>query len=106
MRVSTNQRNLPLGVSPSIDPKVSRFTPKKDDILVVVTDGLLEQESESGDVYSLDRVVEILRKHENQAVEILNDRIIDDFETFRGSHHLNDDVTYAIMKFRKQEVVL
>ena len=39
-------------------------------------------------------------------VEEINDRLIDDFETFRGSHHLNDDVTYGIMKFAEQEVVL
>lgn len=106
LRVSTTQRNLPLGVSENTEPKISRFAPEENDIILVVTDGLLEQQSKNQDVYSLDRVINLLRDHKEKAVEVLNDRIIDDFETFRGGHHLQDDVTYALLKFREQEVVL
>jgi len=105
-RVSSNQRNLPLGVSEGTEPKISRFVPQEHDILLVVTDGLLEQESENLEVYSLERVIELMRNHHEKAVEVINDRIIDDFETFRGAHHLNDDVTYVLVKFRKQEIIL
>lgn len=106
LRVATNQNNLPLGVMLDIDPKVSRFVPQQGDILLIVTDGLLEQENAEGGVYSIERVADILEKRAGNPVETINEMMIDDFETFRGNHHLNDDVTYAIMKFVAQEVTL
>lgn len=105
-RVSTNNQNLPIGVQPEVTPALSRFKPQENDILMIVTDGLLEQESGRGEVFSLESVVEILIAHHQKPVEAINDRIISEFEDFRGNHHLNDDVTYIMVKFREQDVVL
>lgn len=106
LHVATNQNNLPLGVMLDIEPKVSRFVPQEGDILLIVTDGLLEQENSEGGVYSIDRVAAILEKRAKSPVEVVSEMMIDDFETFRGNHHLNDDVTYAIMRFVAQDVTL
>jgi phosphoserine phosphatase RsbU/P len=72
----------------------------------MITDGLLEQQNLGGETYSIDRVSNILQSLADKSVEEINDRLFDDFETFRDSHHLNDDVTYGIIKFAEQEVVL
>ena len=106
LRVSTNQNNLPLGVVADVETRMSRFVPQTGDVLLVVTDGLLEQQNAEGEVYSLDRVTQILQRREGQPVEMTNDALVEDFEEFRGNHHLNDDVTYAIMRFVEQEVTL
>lgn len=106
LRVATNQNNLPVGVVLDIDPKISRFKPQDNDILMIVTDGLLEQENREGEVYSIDRVAAIMERRAESPVEVINEMLIDDFESFRGSHHLNDDVTYGIMKFVEQDVTL
>lgn len=106
LRVATNQQNLPLGVMPETQARLSRFAPQENDVLLFVTDGLLEQVDVQGNIYSIDRVANLLRKLADEPVESISDRIIDDFDTFRGSHHLTDDVTYAIMKFGNQEVTL
>ena len=106
MRVATNQQNLPLGVVAETQPRVSRFRPQEDDVLLFVTDGLLEQKNSSGDEYSIERVSALLKKQAERPVEVINDAIIADFESFRGNHHLTDDVTYGIMKFGNQEVTL
>jgi len=106
LRVATNQSNLPIGVTPDADLKVSRFVPESNDILVLLTDGLVEQQNRDGDTYSIDRAAEVIVSHASRGVEEINDRLIDDFERFRGSHHLTDDVTYSIMKFVPQEITL
>jgi phosphoserine phosphatase RsbU/P len=106
LRVATNQKNMPIGVTPDADPKVSRFVPRTNDVLLMITDGLVEQENVDGETYSIERVSELLRGLADKPVEEINDRLSDDFETFRGNHHLNDDVTYGIIKFAEQEVVL
>jgi sigma-B regulation protein RsbU (phosphoserine phosphatase) len=106
LRVSTNQSNLPLGVVAETQPRASRFTPRENDVLLFVTDGLLEQKNVAGEEYSIERVGRLLQRHASRPVEVLSDRIIDDFESFRGNHHLTDDVTYGIMKFGNQEVTL
>ncbi len=106
LRVATHQQNLPLGVVADAQPRVSRFSPHIGDVLLVVTDGLLEQKNIRGNEYSIDRVSRVLEKESESPVEVINDRIIADFESFRGTHHLTDDVTYGIMKFGNQEVTL
>ncbi|MBN2510844.1 MAG: SpoIIE family protein phosphatase [Spirochaetales bacterium] len=106
MRLSTAARNLPLGIIPALDPVFSRFTPREDDILLVITDGLIEQENGNGQVYSMNRVRDILERHRESAVETIRDQLIKDFHRFRGAHHLTDDITFAVMKFNDQKVVL
>jgi hypothetical protein len=39
-------------------------------------------------------------------VESTGEAVLADFNAFRGQHHLNDDVTFALMKFAPQEVTL
>lgn len=106
LKVTTGQNNLPIGVVPDISPRVSRFVPETGDILMVITDGLIEQENMAGETYEIKRVSAILEKTSDLPVESINDALIEDFERFRGNHHLNDDVTYGIVKFTPQEVVL
>lgn len=105
-RLNTHNSNMPIGVVADVDPVLNRFVPRENDILLVVTDGLLEQESESQEIFSLERVSSILSTHHEKPVESINDRIISEFEEFRGNHHLNDDVTYIMVKFREQDVRL
>lgn len=98
--------NLPLGVVPDLEPKLSRFSPRDGDVLMLLTDGLIEQPNGDGDEYSVERVANVVRAHAEGPVETLTDRLIADFESFRGRRHLHDDMTFGIMKFARQEVIL
>lgn len=106
LKLTVSRRNLPIGVVPDVDPKMSRFVPRENDILLAITDGLIEQENPAGETFEIERVAQIIRAKADLPVEAINDAIIDAFERFRGSHHLNDDVTYGIMKFVPQAVTL
>lgn len=104
--VKTNQNNLPMGIMPDMEPRVDTFQPRASDLLFLITDGLTEQENLTGEVYSLSRISEVMRANRDAPVEIVSDAIQRDFSTFRGRRALSDDVTWALMRFREQEVTL
>lgn len=106
MRLNTNQQNLPIGVAPEIEPKVDTFRPRDGDTLFMITDGLTEQTNMTGERYSLERIAQIMRERSEDPVELLADRLTKDFHSFRGRRSLNDDVTFALMRFAPQEVRL
>ncbi|MFW6215862.1 MAG: SpoIIE family protein phosphatase [Alkalispirochaetaceae bacterium] len=106
MRLNTNQQNLPIGVAPDIEAKVDTFRPRRGDTLFMITDGLIEQTDMTGETYSLERIARVLRSNASEPVEILADRLGSDFNSFRGKRSLNDDVTFALMRFEPQEVRL
>lgn len=98
--------NLPLGVIPELDPKLSVFRPSIDDVLLLLTDGLIEQPDADGSEYSVERVATVIGENCAAPVETIADRLIADFERFRGRRHLHDDMTFGILKFAPQEVTL
>ncbi|MCG8480320.1 MAG: serine/threonine-protein phosphatase, partial [Spirochaetales bacterium] len=105
-KINTNQNNLPIGIVPDIEPRVDQFTPRGDDILFVITDGLIEQESMRGEIYSTKQISSIFSEHAQMPVEVISDRLLEDFNRFRGKRTLMDDVTWSIMRFVDQEVTL
>ena len=105
-KINTNQNNLPIGIVLDIEPRVDQFTPRSDDILFVITDGLIEQESMRGDIYGMKQISSIFAAHAEMPVEVISDRLLEDFNRFRGKRTLMDDVTWSIMRFVDQEVTL
>ncbi len=106
IRLKSSRNNLPIGVSPEIEPGFDSIRPWKDDMLFLLTDGMIEQDNNAGEVYTISQIGKVLRKNMSRPVEATGDALLADFNTFRGQHHLNDDVTFALMKFARQEVTL
>lgn len=104
--LKTHQNNLPLGIVPDLDPKTDMFRPKETDLLFLITDGLIEQPDENGTVYTLNRVADILNGNPDAPVEQLSDAILQDFNRFRGRRPLGDDITWTLMRFDQQTVIL
>jgi sigma-B regulation protein RsbU (phosphoserine phosphatase) len=106
VRLRNTRRNLPVGVMPDIEAGYNEITPRREDVLFLLTDGLIEQTNPMGDLYSMDRVAGLLKQHTGAPVEEISDRLLDDFTTFRSGHHLTDDVSFAMMRFVEQELTL
>jgi sigma-B regulation protein RsbU (phosphoserine phosphatase) len=106
LNIKTNQNNLPIGISPDLNPKIGSFTPLPDDLVFVITDGLIEQENLSGEIYSLKRIAAIFADTGGEGVELVSDRLYQDFHRFRGKRPLADDVSWLLMRFVEQEITL
>lgn len=106
LKIKTNQNNLPIGIVQDIEPRVDRFTPHPEDLVFLITDGLVEQENEMGEEYSMNQVSEVFAQHGKMPVEVISDRLLDDFNKFRGKRALSDDVSWTLMRFTEQDVTL
>lgn len=99
LRVVTATDNLPVGISPEFKPKPSTLRLLREDMLILVTDGLTEQQDSKGEEYSMERLLRLVQKHKDQGPEAIRDKIRSDFNAFRGDAPYHDDVTFLILRY-------
>jgi sigma-B regulation protein RsbU (phosphoserine phosphatase) len=98
-RIKTNTSNLPIGIVPENDPVLNKMRLQPNDIILIPTDGLLEQENLNGALYTPERIQSIIRKNQHRQLDDIHTELIQDFDRFRGAAHLHDDVTYVLLKY-------
>jgi phosphoserine phosphatase RsbU/P len=103
-RLKSSAANMPIGVTEEPPIRVDALTPRENDILLIFTDGLTEQVNDEGDEFPFRSVIEVLKSSPQGPVELLSERLLVSFNKFRGKLHLGDDVTFAFMRFAKQEL--
>ncbi|MDW7695079.1 GAF domain-containing SpoIIE family protein phosphatase [Flammeovirgaceae bacterium SG7u.111] len=80
--------------------KTSHFDYKKDDIMLLYTDGVTEAHSEQNrELYGFDRLKEHLKQHHDQALNEIYDTLVSDIFTFAKTTFIDDDFTVLIIKF-------
>lgn len=68
------------------------------DLLVAYTDGITEPENEYGEEFGLERMIDLLRRHEKlDASEIVN-RVMDAVRNWTGQPELPDDMTLVLAR--------
>ncbi|NUN09174.1 MAG: SpoIIE family protein phosphatase [Ignavibacteriaceae bacterium] len=72
---------------------VENITINKNDLLIMITDGVTECVNEGGEEYGLERLKPLLTSFGSVAERILNE-----LNTFRGSVNLKDDTTLIVIK--------
>lgn len=94
-------RGLPLGVLRSNESNFEKkVTPlKKNDVLVLFTDGVSEAFNTGGEEYGIARLAEKVKENRNLHPEEIAYRIYRDVLQFTGKETLDDDFTLLITKF-------
>jgi sigma-B regulation protein RsbU (phosphoserine phosphatase) len=67
-------------------------------LLLIGTDGIWETQSESGEMFGKERVVDFIKKHARLPAADLTGLLINRLETFRGSNRQEDDITLIVAK--------
>jgi sigma-B regulation protein RsbU (phosphoserine phosphatase) len=70
------------------------------DIVTLFTDGVIEQENEAGDEFSIGRLEAVVRNREAEPAAALVASITDAVSTFAGTKAQADDLTVVIVKIR------
>ncbi len=99
-----NPRGFPVGISlpddtlfrRSID--VEKIKLKKDDMLVIYTDGVTEAMNEARQQYGEDRLIDIIKRNGRLTPEQFMDRLNEDIKVFTGDYPQNDDITVVAIK--------
>ena len=67
-------------------------------VIIVDTDGIRETHNEENEMFGLDRLREVIRKHGAELAEKIQERVIDALRTFQGDAPQEDDITLVVVK--------
>ena len=99
-----NPRGFPVGISlpddtlfrRSID--VEKIKLKKDDMLVIYTDGVTEAMNESREQYGEERLIQLIKACGKLSPQEFIDRLSENIKEFTGDQPQNDDITVVAIK--------
>jgi anti-anti-sigma factor len=99
-----NPRGFPVGISlpddslfrRSID--VEKIKLKKDDMLVIYTDGVTEAMNEEREQYGEERLLSLIKKHGRLTPIDFIEKLSNDVKEFTGGYPQNDDITVVAIK--------
>lgn len=69
------------------------------DTLFVYTDGLTDRRDESGEFYSLDRVVRAIESSGEDTLEAVYDAVYADVSSFEATEEFRDDLAFVVTRF-------
>lgn len=92
---------FPLGLVEDYNYIEDRIELHPDDLLVLYTDGLIEAQSQTGEMFELRRLEETIREYQDRTVEELCTTIYDKALEFSQSETLEDDFTFVAMRVRR-----
>ncbi|MBD3180135.1 MAG: anti-sigma factor antagonist [Candidatus Latescibacteria bacterium] len=99
-----NPRGFPVGINlpddrlfkKSID--VEKIKLKKDDMLIIYTDGVTEAMNESREQYGEERLLSLIRENGTKPPQEFIDALNEDISRFTGNEPQNDDITVVSIK--------
>ncbi len=80
----------------TIEDKTVPF--RKDDVLILYTDGVTESVNEKGEEYSEKRLTEVLRKQGSRKARVILNQIVKDVHAFSDKTKQSDDLTLVTVK--------
>lgn len=91
---------VPVGLLDNMEYEETEFEAQHGDVVLLYSDGVSDQQDESGEDYGRRRLKRVLAECcELPAQEIAN-RIIEDLEEFRGQVAVHDDQTLVVLKVK------
>jgi serine phosphatase RsbU (regulator of sigma subunit) len=87
-----------MGILPSAEFSNTLINLKANDVITLFTDGVTEQENESEEQFSLDRLKSLVLSEENKPATTLVTNISEAVASFAGTKEQEDDLTVVIVK--------
>lgn len=98
--MNTRDDNIPLGVQSGLNPKGARFKLERGDILLLLTDGVLEQKDPSGEGYGVQRISSLISLFRDRGLRRIKDELFADIHIFRKNQPQHDDMTVLMLEYR------
>ncbi len=89
---------LPEGVSFEDSLEFDRVKLKKDDMLVLYTDGITEAMNKAGELFGNDRLIQFIKSHSELAPEEFTKKLDAELHKFTGGAPQGDDITLVVIK--------
>jgi len=98
MKLKISEATVPLGVRKDTSNTVFRYQLEKNDILAILSDGLVKQTNQSGDEYGLARIKRLLENSKDLKLTEVRIKILEDFHAFRDGSPIQDDLSLILLK--------
>jgi PAS domain S-box-containing protein len=100
MVVDTSDLGFPIGlvreVADFIDQTALRLQPG--DGVVLYTDGITEAENSNGELYGLERLCALVKRHWAQPADVIKDMVVGDVQRHIGAQERYDDISLVVLK--------
>jgi serine phosphatase RsbU (regulator of sigma subunit)/anti-sigma regulatory factor (Ser/Thr protein kinase)/transposase len=99
-----NPKGIPLGLTLPDDIsfrdslEIDKLKLKKDDLLVIYTDGITEAMNNRTELYGNDRLIEFIKTHSQLSPDDFAAALDQDLASFTGNAPQNDDITLVVIK--------
>lgn len=98
--VTVQAEGFPLGLFPEVSYDEIKVTAKPGDVIVFVSDGILDAENEKDEMYGDDRLAGMLCAHRSEPALAIADAILEDVSRFQGAKDRFDDETIIVLRVR------
>jgi sigma-B regulation protein RsbU (phosphoserine phosphatase) len=96
--------SLPLGILTDVAfPMGESIQLESGDMVLLLTDGIPEAASPAGEMFGIDRTLDLVRENRRLPSQEIIRRLYDEVRRFSGSEKLIDDMTSIVVKFRRQD---
>jgi sigma-B regulation protein RsbU (phosphoserine phosphatase) len=91
---------FPLGMFPNVTYDELSITAEPGDTILFISDGILDAENETGEMYGPDQLAGLLCSLRDQSAQDVADSILADVTRFQGAHDRFDDETIIVLRVR------
>jgi sigma-B regulation protein RsbU (phosphoserine phosphatase) len=99
-RLDTIDLGFPIGLAEEISQWIESTTVRLEsgDGVVLYTDGITEAENMEKELYSLERLCEVVSWHWEMSAEAIKQAVVDDVTRHIGKQKVYDDLTLVVLK--------
>ncbi len=97
--LKSTSENLPIGITQAYQPASYSFTMKKDDVLMLYTDGMVEQSNPEGVRYGSAMLTGLITRVGTGNLSITKDAVFSNIHGFRKHQAQDDDMTILMLKY-------
>jgi sigma-B regulation protein RsbU (phosphoserine phosphatase) len=98
--VPVRAEGFPLGMFPNVSYDELTVAAEPGDVIVFISDGILDAENAEGEMYGQERLAGLLCSHREQSAQEIADAILADVSRFEGERERFDDETVIVLKVR------
>jgi len=103
-----NPKGFPIGLNLG-DPRIfkrsvvnEKLQLSKGDLLFVYTDGITEAMNGARDEFGEERLLEVIKRYNDLSAGEFAEKLMDELHLFTGGQPQNDDITFIVVKEKKQ----
>lgn len=72
---------------------------RKDDCIFLYTDGIIEAQNQTGELFKIERLIQLLSGIHSLKVNEIKERVLYELKLFTENHYQKDDITMVVFKY-------